>query len=605
MLLLSTMVHIVVQFGMGLCSMLFKFVTRQENIGDIVQDVVQSIENGLGLLVKIDHDIRQRLEVMDTATSTVPPPNGGTFSMRCINLRRSRERKAFIERQVHACGFISDWKFEEGIDGQVIQHTGRQGSGTYILSDGSHWSYKVTTRHQMGPMDSGVIACTLSHIKAITSFQTEYCMIIEDDAFLSMCHLQEHFNMADIIENAPTDWGIIQLGSNVRSGKSYRRWVSSDRMYGTFIYLIKQSCANQIRSLLVRPDGRIHIDQSLSGEAYIHTDFFLYGLVNVSTDYVVYTHTVFATFNNNTTLDSTLHTENTDRHCMSKLSLITELLESRYVLSLDVPNLINFPLLLTSPHIVPASLCIPCHFGHMSNLRVLLLSLQLQVTMSQEIVISLSSVPTGLDVAGLKKLLQPLVPETPLKLYISHKRQHAGTNRNICIEKSLYDILIFVDADDLMYKNRIQIVYALMSSRPHLASLLHSYTRTLSDTNGEVETSTTVDYRQMLGIAIYDLNLTWIGSTSYIHIPSSTGGHSGFGLKSNGFGGCIHNGHPVLRRSRLRSIRYTDERRGQDAIFNSTLLHHLGREDDTMMIVNIPLTYYLQAQSSIDFVTEP
>jgi hypothetical protein len=66
-------------------------------------------------------------------------------------------------------------------------------------------------------------------------------------------------------------------------------------------------------------------------------------------------------------------------------------------------------------------------------------------------------------------------------------------------------------------------------------------------------------------------------------------------LKSNGFG--IHNGHPILRRSRLRSIRYTNERRGQDAIFNSTILQTLGRAESTMMIVNIPLTYYLQEYS--------
>ena len=33
----------------------------------------------------------------------------GRFSMRCINLVRSMDRRCFIEQQVLGCGFIDDW----------------------------------------------------------------------------------------------------------------------------------------------------------------------------------------------------------------------------------------------------------------------------------------------------------------------------------------------------------------------------------------------------------------------------------------------------------------------------------------------------------------
>jgi hypothetical protein len=504
------------------------------------------------------------------------------FSMKCINLPTSVNRRAFITRQVQSSDFIDSWSFEEGIDGHKLPSLLE---GDYQLLDGSSWPYVITLSDANVPHDPGVIGCTLSHLKAITSMQSIYCLIIEDDAFLSMCHLHDHFDMDRIIKEAPLDWGIIQLGCNQRSTLDFRPWVSADRMYGAYAYLVKQECADSIRQLLVRPDGTMHLDQALSKEKYIYADFFLYGLVNEATTYKTYTYTIFSTYNNKTTLDSTLHVENTDRHIHATGELISELIQNRLSVKLDIPK---------QSRVVDASLCIPCHYEHLNNLRILLLSLFLQEYMTSEIVISISSIPPNMDAIQLKTLLQPLVPDSILVIHAFHEVQYAGTNRNVCIENSKYDILIFMDADDLMYSNRIRVAYEKMVARPLLTSLLHSYTR--PDTARR-----DANYAEMMGREIYDLHLDWVGSTSIVRIPTNIGSQNGFGLKSNGFG--IHNGHPILRRSTLiqNGLRYTDDKRGQDAIFNRTILQKLGRSDDTMMFINTPLTYYIQENSSLNF----
>jgi hypothetical protein len=511
------------------------------------------------------------------------------FSLACINLPKSDDRRTFIEKQIQSSGFVDTWSFEEGIDGRKLPSLE---GGDYHLVDDSIWSYVVTQSGTNGSDDPCIIGCTLSHLKAITNIQSSYCLIVEDDVFLSMCHLHDDFNIDRIIQEAPLDWGIIQLGCNHRSTVAYRPWISSDRMYGAYAYLVRKECADQIRHLLVQPDGSIHLDQSLSKEEFIYADFFVYGLVNAATDYQTYSHTIFSTYNNKTTMDSTLHVENTDRHIQATGELISELIQNRMSVKLTVPKQTNRSIHST---VVDASLCIPCHFEHLESLRILLLSLHLQEYITREIIISISSIPADMNADRLQTMLQPLVPDNTLTIYASHLVQYAGTNRNICIENSAYDILIFIDADDLMYSNRIRLAYEIMSKHPLLASLLHSYTRP------QTSTRTEVIYAEMMGQRIYDLHLEWVGSTSMITIPTQTGGMDGFGLKSNGFG--IHNGHPILRRSIMikHGLRYTDNKRGQDAIFNRTLLQTLGRSDDTMMFINTPMTYYIQENSSLNF----
>lgn len=516
------------------------------------------------------------------------PVSLASFSMKCINLPQSEDRRRFIERQVGACGFVDkwDWCFEEGIDGSCLPSTV---DGTYMLQAGGCWPYIITGSHQA---DRGVLGCTLSHVKAMHAITTDYCLIIEDDTFLSLCHLTPDFSMDRIVANAPVDWGVLQLGCNKTTSGRYDTWVSSNNMYGTYAYLIRRSCAAAVCSHLIASDGSVHLQQHLSGEKYFNADFFLYGLVNLSTEFTVYTHTVFSTYNNSTTMNSTLHTESTPRHIVTTDCIISDLIRTRSSIGLVPRTLVQ----VSDTTAVDASLCIPCHFNHLSSLRVLLLSLHLQVCTTNEIVISISSVPMEMTAATLTRALQPLVPSTPVRIFASHELQYAGTNRNICIRNSLYDILIFIDADDLMCSDRVSSVYHIMESRPLLASLLHAYRRPRA-------VDTRVPYAELSGSTIYDMHLEVIDSEQTIRIPTDTYGLDGYGLKCNGFG--IHNGHPVLRRSRLLepAIWYTDAKRGQDAIFNRTILKRLGRSDDTMLMINVPYTHYCPDSSSTHFVS--
>ena len=495
--------------------------------------------------------------------------------MKCINLACNTSRRPFIVDQMHAsaCSIRSSgsFSFEEGLDPSLFPVPFRL-HGRYVFSDQATGAYQVSLPPGLLEIDTAVVASTVSHLKAITTSVAAYCLIIEDTTFLSMTNLIDGFDLDTIVGDAPTDWGMLQISCCGHQMPAYTPWTVAHPSGSTCAYIIRKECADLFRTHLVLPDGTLHLNQPLSGHKGIlpSTEYFLHGFVNTSTPFRAYILPVVSCY----IVPGT--------HSSRRLNMQSDIaaqVSSRYMVTINSASVPGSR--------VDASLCVPCHYGHLACLKVLLLSLHLQERMVDEIVISFSSVPPQIEVMHLCAILQPLVPDCTLHVCVSHCVLHAGTNRNICMEKSRHDILIFMDADDLMHSNRIRIVYEIMINNPNLASLLHSYARPSKHASRSVED---VVYSEVKGIELYDSVRDWSGSTSTAQTSSAFD---------------IVHGHPVVRRSRLQpyDIVYTDVRRGEDVLFNQTILKALGRSDDTMMVISTPLTIYLQENSSTAFTS--
>lgn len=517
-----------------------------------------------------------------------------SLSIKCINLPLSKARKHFMKSQLEAVNWSSDVTFIEAIDGKKLSSL-YNGTYTYSTNNTIPYSIKITKPHEI---DKGVIGVTLSHIQAIRDVQTDYCLILEDDAWLTMGYLWKDTSIMDIINEAPEDWGIIQLGCSTSCVDDFIAWEPMN--YGAFAYIIKKECVEQLVPIIYSKNLGIHVNQDDSGQDFIYSDFFIYGTVNYSTNYKTYSRSILSTYNDKHELDSTIHVDHSNDHITRTKIRLRELIETHVgtsILSLFTSDFTIddklYPSLGRTSD--PVSLCIPCHYKHLDRLRILLLSLYLQEKLPDEIVISMSDIPR--DALNTLGYLQALIPCIPIHILQSTEKQYSGPNRNICIEHARNDLISFIDADDIMHPSRLRIVSEIMTQRNMLATFFHSYIKIPSDghTNRDY-------YQELLGTEIYNLN----EKIDNVYIPCVNKDNiigNGHGIHCNGFR--ISNGHSSIRKSRLRGIRYGTAIRGEDAIFNRTILKHLGKDDNTMLFTNLQLSYYLETYSSTTFNEEP
>lgn len=229
-----------------------------------------------------------------------------------------------------------------------------------------------------------------------------------------------------------------------------------------------------------------------------------------------------------------------------------------------------------------ASLCIPCYEGHIEYLHELVESIDEQTVKPDEIVISLSSVSA--DLGTQTEAILKRKCGVPLFVHHTPNKQYAGINRNVCAEYASYDVLIYIDADDLMHPQRIEIVKRIMAVHPELKSMYHSYSKANLVNDREV-------FESESGQAIFARNVE-NGTIPVLRCGENV---NGCGVK-NKFQ--IHNGHAVIRRDVFDRVRYGDEYYSQDSIFNRRVLRAFGSDDRTVMHINLRLSYYRPQFSS-------
>jgi glycosyltransferase involved in cell wall biosynthesis len=118
---------------------------------------------------------------------------------------------------------------------------------------------------------------------------------------------------------------------------------------------------------------------------------------------------------------------------------------------------------------------IPCYYGHINNLFCLLDSIDSQTIVPNKVAVSCSSTDK-LDI--VKKY------NFELDIFVTNEKLNAAQNRNNAISKLLdMDYVTFIDADDIMHPQRIEILLKTIHDYDSDV-ILHNYqTEPYSDQN--------------------------------------------------------------------------------------------------------------------------
>jgi glycosyltransferase involved in cell wall biosynthesis len=93
---------------------------------------------------------------------------------------------------------------------------------------------------------------------------------------------------------------------------------------------------------------------------------------------------------------------------------------------------------------------IPCYYGHIHNLTNLLDSIENQTVKPNKVVVSCSSTESVFETKNYS---------FPLEIIITKDCKNAAQNRNIASNRLLdMDYITYIDADDLMHPQRIEIL---------------------------------------------------------------------------------------------------------------------------------------------------
>lgn len=226
-----------------------------------------------------------------------------------INMDKNLDRRKRIEEDLFSIQAQS--KRIRGFNGYKIQNT------NHDIVDGIEFfnSYSSLTR--------GEIGCLLSHLITI---QTAWdngdaiALVCEDDVSFFTCQFVPSLNK--VVQNVPTDWGILQLyaGSQKNCKNKVVQYIPRQDEWSCSCYFISRKGMKQILSVVKKNNNpnQFHIVPKIQtveekiphrGEA----DYYLYGL---ATTYVVSPNLLFPDNISNT---STLHTNHNKIHLNEEL----------------------------------------------------------------------------------------------------------------------------------------------------------------------------------------------------------------------------------------------------------------------------------------------
>ena len=110
---------------------------------------------------------------------------------------------------------------------------------------------------------------------------------------------------------------------------------------------------------------------------------------------------------------------------------------------------------------------IPCYYGHIPNLINLLDSIENQTSKPNKVVVSCSSTKDEIELSKSYSF--------PLEIIISEQHKNAAQNRNIAASKlNDIDYITFIDADDIMHPQRIEILLKVFKETK-CDIVLHNY----------------------------------------------------------------------------------------------------------------------------------
>ncbi len=205
------------------------------------------------------------------------------------------------------------------------------------------------------------------------------------------------------------------------------------------------------------------------------------------------------------------------------------------------------------------SVCIPCIQKHIPFLSSCVASINKQSLLPFEIVISISNIVDYKSMKNVENECEKIINSTtiPIKIKYTYEKKYAGENRNICVDEAEGDIISFIDADDIMHRDRIKILTEIFDKYKDYIGVLHYFVENKSLDNEEKFDETNI--------------------------------------QKYSFSDLLHFGHSSFRKKIFEKYKYGSDHRGQDVKFIASILpEYLNR----LLIYKRPLTFYMSTNSS-------
>ncbi|CAM9351589.1 unnamed protein product [Chrysoparadoxa australica] len=232
------------------------------------------------------------------------------------------------------------------------------------------------------------------------------------------------------------------------------------------------------------------------------------------------------------------------------------------------------------------TLCIPCTPSYRRRLPYLMASVEAQTRPPDEVVVAITQ--TTADAGReLERQLQDLTTRTTVRVLATLEQQRAGPNRNRCVAGSAGDVVSFMDPDDMMHPQRLELLEvvlgggleALPGVKPQM--VLTSFARKAGEMPDRIEAS---DVQVLAGEDFYDVShQNYAGKADHIVLPAS------MGLPK------IAHGHLTARRELFDVVQFGTKQRGQDSVFVMEANEELRRLGGTVVFFAAPLHMWLES----------
>lgn len=193
------------------------------------------------------------------------------------------------------------------------------------------------------------------------------------------------------------------------------------------------------------------------------------------------------------------------------------------------------------------SICIPCVPKHIPHLCDLLDSIDSQSVKPLEVIIGLSSIPQKDSDLLLEKLTQRY-KEMNIIVSCCTDKAFASVNRNRCGKLASGTYIVFMDADDLMRYDKLEVIKNLILKKKNVDALIHTFGG--NDTAAIVNPAILREERKRL---------------KYLHLDRDY-----LNLKNH-----IHHGHITVKKSVFDKHKQSEDkrwRRGQDVEYVTRLI---------------------------------
>ena len=215
------------------------------------------------------------------------------------------------------------------------------------------------------------------------------------------------------------------------------------------------------------------------------------------------------------------------------------------------------------------SVCVPCYPRDTHKLKNLIKSINNQTVLPDLIIIGHSEFNDKQAKDLMNKYLNSKVK---VKVVNTENKQFAAGNRNMAAYANTNDYITFIDADDIMLPNRIEVLKLIIKKyKPY--SILHNYT---SDPNYKYNYNIK-DVK--LGKEMYKIGKA---DKDTIHLTSVA----------------VHHAHITIHKNTFKNVKQNNKKkyfRMEDSKFVRDILEYYGKNNKTLIYINIPLTYYIPA----------